>query len=1011
MRKLLLFATAIVAVFACSKELKDTEQFSAQSEAATLVFTSERPQLTSSTKTQWNGSAIVWSSGDKIRVGYTLDGAWMANDGAADFASDPKVPAKLYASNSVSIDGNNASIGTFTIPSGFTNSPSGNAVFYGVYPSTCTSEASEYAPSLTITIPSTQTPVVNESIPSFDKKADILVGKTDGISLSGSFPDTAIEMDWTRVVAHADLTFKNLAASVSSETIQNIKLTAGNNEYLTGSTYINVGTGVVTTNSKTVNTITLDGTNLTVSNNQVETWACILPVTLTSLTVDIETDAAHYVKTFSGISKQFKVNARNTLGINMSGATRNEKDVVTIADGNYVIAALSSNTYYAISSTSNNNRCGRVEMQASFDPANYSTNSPYSAADNLIWTITNVSGGVNINLAGDTDSYMQYSSGNNTLPLGDTPTTFAVSSEVQGTYRFTPATGRVIAMNGTSGFACYQTSLNGGVFDLYLIPASGTPSLTFTETSKTVSAATTAISFDYAAIFLSSDPTVTVTEDNGNAVVSSDIANSKVTITLNENTTTSNKTIKLKVAATGVDDVALTITQLGAVAPATAGDVLWSEDFSDVTGFANNTTGKAGNGSCNINNVYGAVDVTYTYSDNGTNKTLVYNNNTAGGSSAPELLIGKKANESATVWGIFTATGIPTGGFDALTLSYVANGVVTFSSTTSGVSFGSISSNGNNKTVVITNANSADFINISFENQTTGNVRIDDVVLVAGAPAAPAPGITVATNAATATATAEGTTATLNGSLTLVNGALNANVTSAGFYYKVNGSGGDYTKVTCAIAPTSTTTFSYDLTGLTTGTTYTYYAWAVYNSGSEVTGDATETTFTPTQTGGGGGGETLVYTLEPVATGTNSSPHNSYTAAATTTISSIEWSVMGNSSMVPWRIGGKSLNGEDRAIFSTTAISDNISKIVITHGAASSITVNSMTVIVSKNSDFSNPVSTLTPSFVYNDDVTVNRPDGKDWSNCYYKIVYNVSVSGTSNKFLEFTRAKFYTTN
>lgn len=166
-----------------------------------------------------------------------------------------------------------------------------------------------------------------------------------------------------------------------------------------------------------------------------------------------------------------------------------------------------------------------------------------------------------------------------------------------------------------------------------------------------------------------------------------------------------------------------------------------------------------------------------------------------------------------------------------------------------------------------------------------------------------------------------------------------------------------------------------------------------------------------TYTVAGVGAETLVYTLEPVATGGNGTPHNSYTAAATTTISSIEWSVMGNSYMVPWRIGGKSLTGEDRAIFSTTAISDNISKIVITHGAASSITVNSMTVIVSKNSDFTSPVSTLTPSFVDNDDVTVNRPDGKDWSNCYYKIVYNVSVSGTSNKFLEFTRAKFYTIN
>ncbi len=156
--------------------------------------------------------------------------------------------------------------------------------------------------------------------------------------------------------------------------------------------------------------------------------------------------------------------------------------------------------------------------------------------------------------------------------------------------------------------------------------------------------------------------------------------------------------------------------------------------------------------------------------------------------------------------------------------------------------------------------------------------------------------------------------------------------------------------------------------------------------------------------------EVMAYTLEPVATGGNSSPHNSYTAAATTTIDGIEWSVLGNSSMTPWRLGGKGNNcsGADRDVHSNTAISDNISKIVITHGAASSITVNSMTVIVSKQADFSNPVSTLTPEFVASDDVTVNRPDGKDWSNCYYKFVYNLSVSGNSNRFVQFSGAVFY---
>lgn len=981
MRKSLILISAIIAVVACSKEQKDIEQLPAQNEAATLIFSSERPQLTPDTKTQWNGSAIAWSTGDKIRVGYTLDGTWMAKDGAADFTSETKVPAKFFASNNVSIDGTDASVGTFTIPTDFLNSPTGDAVFYGVYPSSQTSGDSYYAPSLTITIPSTQTPVVNENIASFDKTADILVGKTAVIPLSGSFPTAAIEMDWTRVVAHADLTFKNLASTISSETLQSIKLTAGDNEYLTGSTYINVGTNAVTTNKNTVNTVTLNGTNLSVSSDQVEAWACILPVTLTSLTVDIETDAAHYVKTFSGISKQFKVNARNTLGISMTGATRTEKQVYAIADGNYVIAALSGSTYYAISSATNgsSSRRDRSEITtANFDPADYSATSPYTAANNLIWTITNVTGGVTINLAGDTGRYMQY--GSNTLPLGSTSQTFAVSSEDTGTYRFTPQTGRVIAMNGSSGFGCYQTTLNGGVFDLYLIPATGTPSLTITETSKSVSASTTSVVFEYESTFLTANPTVTVTEDNGNAFASYAVANSKVTITLNENTTTSDKTIKLKVSATGVEDIALTITQHGVVGDANDDDTLWAEDFS---GFAADNVPSVSNASTTV---YGNGTVNYTCEDGGTN-TKVYTAALAGGVS-PELLVSKTG-------GTFTATGIPTGNATKMTLSFKANnsGKIAVSTSTTNATISSNIGTATAPIYVITVPANTATLSLTFTNSDTGNTRIDDISLVAGAPVA---GITVATVDATNTSSTEGTTATLNGTITLENGAVIGDVTEAGFYYKADG---NYTKVT---VESPSTTLTYNLTGLTPSTvTYTYYAYAVYG-GNEATGEekkfitvANDDT-TPT----------VQYTLTP-ASGSN----NGYANNCDIEINGITWNLTGNSTVQPWRIGGKSLNGIDRALYSKTALNKNISKIEITHGAASSITVNSMTVIVSKNADFSSPVSTLTPSFVANNTVKVDRPDGKDWSNCYYKIVYNVTVSGTSNKFVEFSEAKFYGTN
>ena len=94
-------------------------------------------------------------------------------------------------------------------------------------------------------------------------------------------------------------------------------------------------------------------------------------------------------------------------------------------------------------------------------------------------------------------------------------------------------------------------------------------------------------------------------------------------------------------------------------------------------------------------------------------------------------------------------------------------------------------------------------------------------------------------------------------------------------------------------------------------------------------------------------------------------------------------------------------------IYSKTKMASNMGKIVITHGAASSITVNSMKVIVASDANFTNVVSELTPTFVANGSVTVNRPAGADWSNCYYKIVYNVSVSGNTNRYIQFVKAEF----
>ena len=149
----------------------------------------------------------------------------------------------------------------------------------------------------------------------------------------------------------------------------------------------------------------------------------------------------------------------------------------------------------------------------------------------------------------------------------------------------------------------------------------------------------------------------------------------------------------------------------------------------------------------------------------------------------------------------------------------------------------------------------------------------------------------------------------------------------------------------------------------------------------------------------------VAYTLDGTITGGS----NGYAVESDIEQDGITWKVMGNTTMNPWRIGGKSIENVDRPLYSTMPLTDNITKIEITHGSANQITVNSMTLEVSSNPDFSG-ATLLEGDFADNDIVTFTRPSGANWSNKYYRIIYNVTVSESSNKFVQFVQAEFFRT-
>lgn len=157
----------------------------------------------------------------------------------------------------------------------------------------------------------------------------------------------------------------------------------------------------------------------------------------------------------------------------------------------------------------------------------------------------------------------------------------------------------------------------------------------------------------------------------------------------------------------------------------------------------------------------------------------------------------------------------------------------------------------------------------------------------------------------------------------------------------------------------------------------------------------------------------LTYTLQATT-----STHNAYAQSGEVEVNGLTWMVNGNTTLKSnekpiWRIGGKNIENTDRFIYGKSPISGKVSKIEITHvGAGKNVTVNSITVFVYDTAkdaaDATNEVSSATGSFVANGVTTFEAPEGQDWTGKYYRIVYNLSVSGSRNQGVDFLKADFW---
>lgn len=154
--------------------------------------------------------------------------------------------------------------------------------------------------------------------------------------------------------------------------------------------------------------------------------------------------------------------------------------------------------------------------------------------------------------------------------------------------------------------------------------------------------------------------------------------------------------------------------------------------------------------------------------------------------------------------------------------------------------------------------------------------------------------------------------------------------------------------------------------------------------------------------------EKLSYTLDGTITGGD----NAYAEPSVITQGDVTWDVVANTTMSPWRLGGKGLTQVDRTITSEDVVtSANVTKVEVSVGATgSSLTVNSVSLKVGSTSGGSE-IETIakTSGSLSNTTLTFERSSGKDWTGRYFTIVFNVTRTSTSgNGYVQFNNAKFY---
>lgn len=514
MKSLMLVAVAAMGFTACTNDMLDNVNKNTE-ETFTLTISSEKPAL-EGTRTEFSNGSIIWNQGDNIRATFNRGTEW------------GKYYASTTQSNEIATDGKTAK---FTIGTAFTSSGSGDFMFYAGYPQNAIGSGTT-APTegiLGVTVPTEQTMT---KMSTFDASADIMVGKS---TQTYAEVTQTIPFHWTRLVSHACVTLKSLAAQ-DDEIVKYVTFTAPEGVALTGEGEVNFVEQSMTALDNNTVTVNLPA-NTTAKVAELPVWFCSAPATITSgnnLVVTVETTRGTYTRTITARSEGIKFVQNNycTLGIDMASAeftpaatSANVYQLITSVDelttGEYVLAAKYNSAYYPMSTTF----ASKINATTTITVTNDQITE--TDADGYILTLTASTDGVSIY---NGTNYLKYNSSTN-FTTSTTASNWTVKY-TDNQFQFLQTRYILWQYNsGSSRFGAYATSnWNAtGYSGLYLFKkVSNNPD------APTLSLDKNAVEFEHAG----GTATITATTTNYDGQITATSSNAHFTTSVNGNVVT-----------------------------------------------------------------------------------------------------------------------------------------------------------------------------------------------------------------------------------------------------------------------------------------------------------------------------------------------------------------------------------------------------------------------------------------------------------------------------------------